>query len=196
MPPDPPGLRGQTASCSYGRLLFSNQLPTSNFIETPDNAYFWAILWFINAFCFIFLFFSTRGINRNFVLSQNGVCGIEGTNMVNAEYCDRHYRTWYKDNWEFLSNSDQKSWFLRKTRCSRLEIARKCQFSKSTVAWRCRACMLWACIANDNFTQRVPNQIFESCFQPLESFPFICLRNNIMWHFLMLCVMSWSLLFA
>ena len=35
MPPDPPRLRGQTAPCSYGRLFFSNQLPTSNFIETP-----------------------------------------------------------------------------------------------------------------------------------------------------------------
>ena len=29
---DPPRL---TAPCSYSRLLFSNQLPTSNFIETP-----------------------------------------------------------------------------------------------------------------------------------------------------------------
>ena len=37
MPPDPPRLRGLTAPCSYSRLLFSNQLPTSNFIETPAN---------------------------------------------------------------------------------------------------------------------------------------------------------------
>ena len=36
MPPDPPRLRGLTAPCTYGRLLLSNQLPTSNFIETPD----------------------------------------------------------------------------------------------------------------------------------------------------------------
>ena len=35
MPPDPPRLWGLTAPCSYSRLLFSNQLPTSNFIETP-----------------------------------------------------------------------------------------------------------------------------------------------------------------
>ena len=34
--PDPPRLRGLMAPCSYSRLLFSNQLPTSNFIETPD----------------------------------------------------------------------------------------------------------------------------------------------------------------
>ena len=35
MSPKPPRLRGLTAPCSYSRLLFSNQLPTSNFIETP-----------------------------------------------------------------------------------------------------------------------------------------------------------------
>ena len=35
MPLDPLRLRGLTAPCSYGRLLFSNQLPTPNFIETP-----------------------------------------------------------------------------------------------------------------------------------------------------------------
>ena len=35
MPPDPPRLRGLTARCSYSRLFFPNQLPTSNFIETP-----------------------------------------------------------------------------------------------------------------------------------------------------------------
>ena len=34
MPPDPPRLRGLTAPCSYSRLLFSSQLPTSNIIET------------------------------------------------------------------------------------------------------------------------------------------------------------------
>ena len=33
MPPDPHRL---TATCSYSRLFFSNQLPTSNFIETLD----------------------------------------------------------------------------------------------------------------------------------------------------------------
>ena len=33
--PDPPSLRGLTAHCSCSRLFFSNQLPTSNFIETP-----------------------------------------------------------------------------------------------------------------------------------------------------------------
>ena len=33
--PRPPRLRGLTAPCSYSRLFFSNQLPTSNFIETP-----------------------------------------------------------------------------------------------------------------------------------------------------------------
>ena len=35
MPPDPPRLRGFIAPCSYSRLFFSNQLPTSKFIETP-----------------------------------------------------------------------------------------------------------------------------------------------------------------
>ena len=39
MPPDPPRLRGLTP-CSYSRLLFSNQLPTSNFIETPGVSRF------------------------------------------------------------------------------------------------------------------------------------------------------------
>ena len=34
---DRPRLRGMTAPCLYSRLLFSNQLPTSNFIETPEN---------------------------------------------------------------------------------------------------------------------------------------------------------------
>ena len=34
---DPPRLRGTTAPCLYSWLLFSNQLPTSNFIETPEN---------------------------------------------------------------------------------------------------------------------------------------------------------------
>ena len=33
--PRPPRLRDLTTPCSYSRLLFSNQLPTSNFIETP-----------------------------------------------------------------------------------------------------------------------------------------------------------------
>ena len=36
MPPDPPRLMALTAPCSYSRLFFSNQLPTSNFIETPE----------------------------------------------------------------------------------------------------------------------------------------------------------------
>ena len=35
MQPDPPRLRGLTAPCLYSRFLFSNQLPSSNFIETP-----------------------------------------------------------------------------------------------------------------------------------------------------------------
>ena len=39
----------------------------------------------------------------------------------------------------------------------------QCQISKSTVAW-----IMWACIANNNFAQREPNQRFESCFQRLE----------------------------
>ena len=34
-PQTPLGLRGLMAPCSYSRLLFSNQLPTSYFIETP-----------------------------------------------------------------------------------------------------------------------------------------------------------------
>ena len=37
MPPDPPRLRGLTAPNTYSRLFFSNQLPTSNFIETPGK---------------------------------------------------------------------------------------------------------------------------------------------------------------
>ena len=36
MPPDPPSKRGLAAPCQYRRLLFSNWLPTSNFIETPE----------------------------------------------------------------------------------------------------------------------------------------------------------------
>ena len=38
MPQDrrPPRLMGLMAPCSYSRLFFFNQLPTSNFIETPD----------------------------------------------------------------------------------------------------------------------------------------------------------------
>ena len=36
MPPDPPRLMGLTAPCSYSRFFFFNQLPTSNFIETPE----------------------------------------------------------------------------------------------------------------------------------------------------------------
>ena len=36
-PPTPTRLRGLTAPCSHSRLLFSNQLPTSNFIETPAH---------------------------------------------------------------------------------------------------------------------------------------------------------------
>ena len=34
--PDPPSKRGFEAPCQYRRVLFSNWLPTSNFIETPD----------------------------------------------------------------------------------------------------------------------------------------------------------------
>ena len=35
MPPDPPRLRGPTTPCSYSRLFFPTQLPTSHFIESP-----------------------------------------------------------------------------------------------------------------------------------------------------------------
>ena len=35
MPPYPPRLRGLMPPYSYSRLFFSNQLSTSNFIETP-----------------------------------------------------------------------------------------------------------------------------------------------------------------
>ena len=44
--PRPPRLRGLTAPCSYSRLLFSNQLPTSNFIETLTlvGYYLWNVL--------------------------------------------------------------------------------------------------------------------------------------------------------
>ena len=35
MVPTPLGLGGLTDPCSYSRLFFSNQLPTSNSIETP-----------------------------------------------------------------------------------------------------------------------------------------------------------------
>ena len=35
MPPDPPRLRGLVEPWLYSRLFFPNQLPTSNFIETP-----------------------------------------------------------------------------------------------------------------------------------------------------------------
>ena len=37
MLPDPTRLRGLTAPCSYSRLLFSNQRPILNFIETPER---------------------------------------------------------------------------------------------------------------------------------------------------------------
>ena len=37
MPPDPPRLMDLTAPCSYSWLFFFNQLPTSNFIETPEH---------------------------------------------------------------------------------------------------------------------------------------------------------------
>ena len=49
-----------------------------------------------------------------------------------------------------------------------LEIARKCQISKSNSSiWICDACRQWGYIANTIFTQKVPNQVFESFFQPL-----------------------------
>ena len=35
-PPPPPRKRGPTAACWYSRLLYSNLLATSAFIETPD----------------------------------------------------------------------------------------------------------------------------------------------------------------
>ena len=37
MPPDPPSKRGLAAPCQYCRLLLSNWLTTSNFIETPAD---------------------------------------------------------------------------------------------------------------------------------------------------------------
>ena len=40
MPPDPARLRGLTAPFSYSQLLLSNQLPTSNFIESPGFHFF------------------------------------------------------------------------------------------------------------------------------------------------------------
>ena len=57
------------------------------------------------------------------------------------------------------------------------------------------SCMHAVSVHRNNFIQRVPNQIFERVVSShWESFPFICLQNNIMWHFFfMLCAMSWSL---
>ena len=51
-----PRLRGLTAPCSYSRLLFSNQLPTSNFIDTPDKV--------LTGFIFCLLFVEDWNLNQ------------------------------------------------------------------------------------------------------------------------------------
>ena len=35
IPPEPPRLKGPMTPCSYSQVFFPNQLPTSNFIESP-----------------------------------------------------------------------------------------------------------------------------------------------------------------
>ena len=50
MPPDPPSKRGLAAPCQYCRLLLSNWLPTSNFVETP------VIIFLVHVVClFVYL---------------------------------------------------------------------------------------------------------------------------------------------
>ena len=39
MPPNHPNLRGLRDPCSYSQLFFTNQLPTLNFIESPEKSF-------------------------------------------------------------------------------------------------------------------------------------------------------------
>ena len=80
-----------------------------------------------------------------------------------------------------------KALFKRKTkqnrRSSPLEIARKCPISKSTVA----------CLERASQTI-IPNQIFESCFQPLGVISlYLFTKKYCVTFFNVTCVMSWSL---
>ena len=85
--------------------------------------------------------------------------------------------------------------FKKDRRSSPLEIEWKCQISKVN------------CIMNMSCMHAVSERALQTIISPKgyrtkylkvvsshwESFPFICFRNNIMRHFLILCVMSWSL---
>ena len=132
------------------------------------NDCFWAISWFINACRFSVLIFLHARCKSHFSVFYLGMARavFEGTNMVNAKGSNGNYRSWYKDR-NSCRTARKNLGFKKNRRSSGLEIARKCQISKSTVAWICDACRQRTCTANTTFTQKVPNQVFESCFQPL-----------------------------
>ena len=94
------------------------------------------------------------GVNWNFALSQNG---------AGMWYLKRQTWLTLKAATGIIDHGvktriavEQRAKalvFKKNRRSSSLEIAQKCQISKSAVAWIYHACMQWACIANNNFTR-------------------------------------------
>ena len=91
MPPDPPRLMGLMAPCSYSRLFFFSQLPTSNFIEIPELVY--RIWWYV------------RIIHHDFLSSHPSFEGFSSV-LISHEI----------NNWEWMHNSFI---YLIKTKCCR-----------------------------------------------------------------------------
>ena len=158
------------------------------------NDCFWAILWCFNAFCFVFQFFSTRGVNRNFQCSflEWRVRYLKGQKWLMLKAAtgiiDHGVKTRIS-----VEKRAKALVFKKNRRSSLLEKRAESQISKSTVAWICDACRQWACIANTTFTKRYRTKYLKDVSSHWESFPFICLRSDIVWHFLMSCAMSSSL---
>ena len=132
------------------------------------NDCFWAILWYFNAFFFLFQFFSTRGVNRNFqcCFSEWRVRYLKGQKWLMLKSATGIIDHGVKTRISVEKRAKVFA-FKKNRRSSLLEKRTESQISKSTVAWICDACRQWACIANTTFTQKVPNQVFEICFQPL-----------------------------
>ena len=113
---------------------------------------------------FVFFFnFSPREVNRNFQcsFSEWRVRCLKGQKWLMLKAAtgiiDHGVKT------RISVEKRAKSLVYKKNRRSSLLEKR----AESQIAWICDACRQWACIANTTFTQKVPNQVFERCFQPL-----------------------------
>ena len=146
---------------------------------------FWAILWYFNAFCFLFQFSSTRGVNRNCQcsFSEWRVRYLKGQIWLMLKAA-----TGIIDHGVETRISAEKRAkalvFKKNRRSSLLEIAQKVK-SRNAGSERASQTLL--------SPKRYRTKYLKDVSSHWESFPFICLRSDIVWHFLMSCAMSSSL---